>query len=158
MFTQTSIQEFSRFWNQSRLPIVFKRQRPAPLLVRLPFAPDNKVWLRNGERNKPSWNKEHDAWEVPQAWFERTITLAFTRYKSCYVIQLYREKEICAPACWNATGADCECSCMGANHSSNRPAGRWYEVNDAFAVMWGVQRYSVRRLREPSEHYPSYST
>ena len=149
MVVPPPIQDFERFWNQTRLPVIFQRERPAPLLVRLPFAPDNKVWLRNQERSKPSWDKEHRAWEVPQAWFERVIRLSFTRYGACYVIQLYREKEVCAPACWNAVGADCECSCMGASHGSGQPVGRWYEVSETFAVKWGVQRYSVRLLKVP---------
>ena len=141
------IEDFSRFWKQTRLPVMFQRRRPAPLLIRLPYAQDNKIWLRNGERNKPAWDKQNEAWEIPQAWFERAIRLAFSRYGACYVIQLYRDREVCAAACWNAVGADCECSCMGANHSSGRPIGHWYEVNDTFAVMWGVQRYSVRLLK-----------
>ena len=148
MTATTNIEDFSRFWKQTRIPVIFQRQRPASLLIRIPYAEDNRLWLRNGERNKPTWNKEYGAWEVPQAWFERAIRLAFSRYESCYVIQLYREKEVCAAACWNATGADCECSCMGANHSSGRPAGCWYEVDETFAVMWGVQRYSVRLLSD----------
>lgn len=149
MSAKAPIDDFGRFWKQTRLPVIFKRQRPAPLLVRLPYKQDNKVWLRNGERHKPAWDKENEAWEVPQAWFERTIRLSFSRYGYCYVIQLYREKEVCAAKCWNAVGADCECSCMGANHSSGHPSGSWYEVNDTFAVMWGIQRYSVRLLKAP---------
>jgi hypothetical protein len=149
MSAKAPIDNFSRFWQQTRLPVIFQRQRPAPLLIRIPYAQDNRVWLRNNERNKPVWDTENKAWEVPQAWFERTIRLSFSRYSACYVIQLYREKEVCAPACWNAVGADCECSCMGANHSSGRPNGYWYEVSDTFAVMWGIQRYSVRLLNPP---------
>lgn len=144
------IENFDRFWKQTRLPVIFQRQRPARLLIRLPYAEDNKVWLRNRERIKPSWDKLNGAWEVPQAWFERAIRLSFSRYGACYVIQLYREQEVCAPACWNALGADCECSCMGANHSTGRPNGRWYEINETFAVLWGVQRYSVRLLTSPN--------
>ena len=149
MSAQSPIQDLNRFWSQARLPVIFQRQRPAPLLVRLPYAVDNKIWLRDGQRNKPRWDKGHGAWEVPQAWFERIILLSFSRYQACYVIQLYREKEVCAAACWNAVGADCECSCMGANHGSGQPIGRWYEVSESFAVMWGVQRYSVRLLKVP---------
>lgn len=149
MTVPSPIQSFDRFWSQTRLPVIFQRERPAQLLVRLPFSQDNKVWLRNQERNKPSWNQEHRAWEVPQAWFERVIRLSFTRYRACYVIQLYREREVCARACWNAVGADCECSCMGAMHGSGQPIGRWYEVSETFAVKWGVQRYSVRLLKLP---------
>ena len=144
---QAPIQDLNHFWIQARFPVLFQRQRPAPLLIRLPYASNNKVWLRNNERSKPNWDKVHRAWEVPQAWFERTIRLSFSKYQACYVIQLYRDKEVCAPACWNAIGADCECSCMGSRHGSGKPSGSWYEVSETFAVMWGVQRYSVRLLR-----------
>ena len=150
MSADKKMENFNRFWKQTRLPVIFQRKRPAPLLIRLPYAADNKTWLRNNEKNKPSWDKLNGAWEVPQAWLERAIRLSFSRYGACYVIQLYKEKEVCAPACWNALGADCEFSCMGANHSTGRPNGRWYEISDTFAVLWGVQRYSVRLLTSPN--------
>jgi hypothetical protein len=50
MSASAPIDDFSRFWKQTQLPVIFQRQRPAPLLIRLPYAQDNKVWLRNGER------------------------------------------------------------------------------------------------------------
>lgn len=157
MASLAPIQSLDRFWSQARIPVVFQRQRPAPLLVRLPYAADNKVWLRDDQRSKPAWDSDHGAWEVPQAWFERTIRLSFLRYRACYVVQLCRDKEVCGAACWNAVGADCECSCMGANHGSGRPAGRWYEVSETFAVMWGAERYSVRLLNAPDPASPIVS-
>lgn len=153
MASQAPIQSLDRFWSQTRVPVVFQRQRPAPLLVRLPYAADNKVWLRDGQRNKPAWDRDYGAWEIPQAWFERTIRRSFQRYHAYYVVQLYREKEVCSAACWHAIGADCECSCMGVNHGSGQPAGRWYVVSDTLAVMWGVQRYSVRLLKPSGEAF-----
>lgn len=36
---------------------------------------------------------------------------------------------------------------MGENHGGGKPAGRWYELDETFAVSWGVQRYAVRLLR-----------
>ena len=80
MAVQAPIQDLDCFWNQTRLPVLLQRQRPVPLLVRLPYAEDNKVWLRDGQRNKPSWDKTHGAWELPQAWLERTIRLSLQRY------------------------------------------------------------------------------
>jgi hypothetical protein len=50
MSAESPIQDLNSFWNQTRLPVVFQRQRPAPLLVRLPYVADNKVWLRAGQR------------------------------------------------------------------------------------------------------------
>lgn len=134
-------------WRQGKVPVVFRRERPAPLLVKIPFATNNKEWIRDDQTRKPVWDAEHKAWEVPRAWFERTVKLCLRRYRSCYVVQLHRERQVCAPACWDALGLDCECSCMGENHGGGKPAGRWYELDETFAVSWGVQRYAVRLLR-----------
>ena len=134
-------------WRQGKFPVVFRRGRPEPLLAKIPYADGNMDWLRNDKHRKPSWNAQYKAWEVPQAWFESTIKLCLRRYKNCYVIQLHREKQTCAPACWNATGIDCECSCMGDNHGNGHPEGRWYEIDETFAVSWGIQKYACRLIR-----------
>jgi hypothetical protein len=134
-------------WHQAKVPVVFRRERPAPLLVKLPYAIDNMEWLRDDQTRKPAWNIKYKAWEIPQAWFERSIRLCLRRYQTCYVVQLHRERQVCALACWDAQGLDCECSCLGANHGSGHPGGRWYEVDETFAVSWGVQRYAVRLMR-----------
>ena len=150
MTETTSLKDPRSLWRQNDIPVIFRRERPAPLLVKAPFAEGNKDWLRDDQTRKPEWDAEYKAWEVPQAWFERTIRLCIRRYKQCYVIQLYREKQVCAPACWNAEGLHCECSCMGANHGGGQPSGRWYEVDETFAISWGTQRYSVRLIKAKS--------
>ena len=104
-------------------------------------------WLRDDRRAKPTWNVQFKAWEIPTVWFDSVIKLALKRYREAYVIQLYREHQKCAPACWNAEGFHCECSCMGENHGGSHPGGNWYEVSETFAVSWGVQRYSCRHLK-----------
>ena len=75
------------------------------------------------------------------------IKLCLQQYQSAYVIQLYRAQQKCAPACWNAEGFHCECSCMGENHGGGHPGGNWHEVSETFAVSWGDQRYSCRHLK-----------
>lgn len=136
-----------RVWRQNSIPVVFRRERPAPLLVKVPYAAGNREWIRDDRHIKPVWDEQHNAWEVPQAWFESIIKLCVRRYTSCYVIQLRREKQVCAPACWNAQGFDCECSCMGENHGTGHPGGRWYEIDETLAVSWGVQKYACRLIR-----------
>ncbi len=140
-------QALAALWRQAVLPVVFRRARPSPLLVKIPYAAGNMDWLRNGQHRKPSWNSQYKAWELPQAWFESAIKLCLTRHKKCYVVQLHRDKQVCAPACWSAIGIDCECSCMGDNHGNVRPNGRWYEIDETLAVSWGVQKYACRLIR-----------
>jgi cell filamentation protein len=55
------------------------------------------------------------------------------KYGKVYVVQAFAHFEKCAPACWNATGFQCECSCMGQNHGSHA-SGDWWIVSETFAI------------------------
>lgn len=138
-------------WNQGRVPVVLRGARTRPLVVRLPYSSDNRVWLGNERRNKPEWLPKHKAWSIPKAWFEDTVRRALARYGSVYVIQPFNKTEKCAPACWNALGPRCECSCMGANHGSGQPDGRWHIVARTFAVKVKSKEFSCRLLRPPGQ-------
>jgi hypothetical protein len=133
-------------WQQQIVPVVCRQTGSKPLLLRLPYASNNREWLKGGRRNKPKWDKDHKRWEAPRAWFEAIIRDALQRFGSIYVIQQFHASQKCAPACWDATGINCECSCMGANHGSGQPSGRWYIVSDTCAVQWGGQEYSCRLI------------
>jgi len=140
--------ELVRVWRQSSIPVIFKRQRP-PLLVKMPYAQNNRVWLQTGRGRKVEWNNKFDCWETPAAWFDSLVRHILSRYGKMYVIQLYKEQQKCAPACWRAEGMDCECSCMGAHHGTGHPEGRWYEVSETFAFSSGQTKYACRLLTSP---------
>ncbi|MBX8559997.1 hypothetical protein K5D57_09865 [Pseudomonas cichorii] len=138
--------DFKRIWRQTQIPVVYKREK-APLMVKAPFAADNRAWLRGSNaRHKPKWNDKYLCWETPASWFDDTIKKALGRFKQVYVIQLHKEHQKCARACWDAQGIHCECHCMGANHGSGHPAGRWYEVSDTFAFHVGPRHFACRLL------------
>lgn len=133
-------------WNQRQIPVILRRTgRSEKLRVRLPFHENNRSWLQNGRRNKPEWIKSEKYWEVPKSWFNDLVDRCLERFGKVYVIQPYREQEVCAPACLNAKGHECECSCMGANHGQGSD-GTWFEVSDTFAIRWGEQQLAVRLL------------
>lgn len=133
-------------WRRADPPVMFRRDGSRPLLVRLPFSGDNSTWLRGEKRHKPKWNSQFVCWEVPVAWYDWLALRLLQRYAGAYLIQLYREQQKCAPACWNASGLHCECSCMGANHGSGHPGERWHEVSETFAFEWGPRKYACRLL------------
>lgn len=137
-------------WNQDRVPVVVRGGRIRPLLVRLPPAPPdaqgNYAWLRNERRTYPESLSRYKAWSIPKAWFEDTLRRALELYGAVYVIQPFKTTEKCAPACWNATGALCECSCMGANHGSGTPVGKWHVVSETFAAQIKERQFSCRLL------------
>jgi hypothetical protein len=124
-------------------------------MIHLPYHADNRIWLRGDHRRKPIWNAEYRCWEVPQSWFEDVVTQCIHRFGSVYVIQPYRVQEKCAPACWNAQGFECECSCLGANHGCQNPTGNWRVISETFAVRWHDQQLACRLIERTPEEPPS---
>ena len=84
------------------------------------------------------------------SWYDWLARRLLYKYSAVYLIQLYREQQKCAPACWNAEGLHCECSCMGENHGSGHPGERWREVSETFAFEWGPTKYACRLLVLPA--------
>lgn len=100
------------------------------------------------------WNQEKRYWIVPAAWYDKLVEKALKKFGRVYLIQVYRELQVCAPACWNARGYHCECSCMGANHGTGHPGGGWYELDETCALNWGIKTYACRllKLADHSKH------
>ena len=134
-------------WKQTTIPVVFRQADGKPMLVRLPDALIQRDWLRKGRRRLPKWDAKHQCWEVPKAWFDDVVKRAQARFGRAYIIQPFRRQQKCAPACWNAVGAECECSCMGERHGTGNPSGRWHVVSDTFAAYWGPREYSCRLIK-----------
>ncbi len=133
-------------WNQLQIPVALRRTGPGERLrVRLPFATTNREWLQDGRRTAPAWNAKDKYWELPKKWFDDFVNRSLDKYGKVYIIQPYREQEKCAPACQNATGHECQCSCMGQHHGAGND-GSWFEVSDTFATRWGDREIACRLL------------
>jgi hypothetical protein len=135
-------------WKQGliSIPVILRRGgKGESLRVRLPYGQDNRQWLQNGKRTSPTWfpDPTKQYWETPKAWFNDLVERSLAKYKKTYIIQPYREQEKCAPACMNALGHECQCSCMGANHGAGND-GSWFEVSDTFATRWSGQQLACR--------------
>lgn len=143
---ETDQSRLRRIWNQKNIPVVLRRNgKGERLRIRLPFNEDNRNWLQDNRRTRIEWSSTENCWEVPKSWFNDFVRRALNRFGQLYVVQPYREQEICAPACWNAAGHECQCSCMGANHGSGADAG-WFEVSDTFATRWGERQLACRLM------------
>lgn len=133
-------------WNQGTIPVIIRRTgKGEQHRLRLPYFVDNREWLGNGRRTRPAWISENRYWEIPKSWFNDFIDRGLRRFGELWIIQPYREQEVCAPACQNAKGHECQCSCMGANHGLGSD-GSWFEVNEAFATKWGEKEWACRLL------------
>jgi hypothetical protein len=132
-------------WRQAGIPVIYKPDH-GPLMVRLPFRAGNGEWVQDGRQYRQRWNREFRCWETPQNWFSPLLRKALQSFGKVFVIQEYRPQEKCAPACWNAEGFDCVCSCLGKNHGSGQPLGRWFIVSDTCAIHSGGKELSCRLL------------
>ncbi|MBE0530533.1 MAG: hypothetical protein IH626_06855 [Rhodospirillales bacterium] len=133
-------------WKQEQTPVVLRRTgKGQRLRVRLPYAETNRQWLQNGKRTSPIWISSEKHWELPKAWFNDLVERSLVQYGKVYIIQPYREQEKCSPACQNATGHECQCSCMGRYHGTGND-GSWFEVSETFATRWGNQELACRLL------------
>ena len=133
-------------WRQTAIPVIYRPGKGHPLLVKFPWGEDNGVWLRGERQRRPQWNDQWRCWEVPLAWINDTVRRFIFRFGHTYLIQPYREKEICAPACWYAHGFECECSCMGKNHGDGRPDGKWYVKAETLAIRWKERKLSCQLI------------
>jgi hypothetical protein len=133
-------------WNQRSIPVILRRGgKGQKLRLRLPFDKNNQQWLRNGRKISPAWIEKGRYWETPKRWFNDLVERSLIKYKKLHVIQPFREQEKCAPACLNALGHECQCSCMGANHSMGND-GSWFEISDTFAMRWGDAHLACRLM------------
>lgn len=139
-------QLLKKIWEQRYIPVILRRTGKGELLrARLPYSDDNRSWLQNGRRTTPAWISGPRYWEIPKAWFNDFVERALTTFGRVYVIQPYREQEKCSPACLNAVGHECQCSCMGGNHGAGND-GSWFEISETFATRWGDQMLACRLM------------
>lgn len=139
-------QSIQAIWKQDEIPVILRRTGKGELLrVRLPFDGNNRQWLQNARRTTPSWIASRKFWEIPKAWFDDFVNRALQKYGRLYVIQPYREQEICSPSCQNAKGHECQCSCMGVHHGAGSDRS-WFEVSDAFSTRWGARELACRLM------------
>lgn len=137
-----------RIWNQHEIPVILRRTGKGQFLrARLPYTEKNRAWLQDGRRISPAWIAEKRYWEIPKAWFNDFVERALRTFGQVYVIQPYREQEKCSPACLNAVGHECQCSCMGRNHGAGND-GSWFEISETFATRWGDQMLACRLMRK----------
>lgn len=138
--------DIGKVWRQSLVPVIYRDGGKKPLMLRLPFSQDNYVWLRGDSQRKPVWVQNHKYWQTPKSWFNNLVDRCLRRYGKVYLIQPYRVQEKCAPACWNAKGHECQCSCMGANHGTQNQDGDWFVVADTFATRWRNRELACKLL------------
>lgn len=144
-------QQLLEIWKQKETPVLFLKSKKDPLLARFPHGKYDRKWVKGDHRRAPEWLENYKCWKTPKAWLSCLIKRSLEEYGKVYLIQPFQPHQKCAPACWNATGEECQCSCLGKNHGAGKPKGKWYEVSETFAVFWGEKHYGCRLITPHEE-------
>lgn len=140
-------ERLSGIWQQNETPVILRRDGyREKLRARVPGDKTEWTWINGFGKSPANWIiAKPPYWELPKSWFNKFVNGALDRFERLYVIQPYREQEICAPACMNAVGHECQCSCMGANHGVGND-GSWFEVSETFATRWNDREVACRLM------------
>src|SRR5688572_9422734 len=120
--------DFNTIFKQNSSPVIY-RPSTGKLWVKIPYDrkdtvdPSRYSWLSSLLPQYPQWFPLWKSWIVPRKHFDFITKQLLQIFKMVIVLQHYREKEVCAPACWNARNLECNCSCLGANHGAGHPDG-----------------------------------
>jgi len=137
--------EIRRIWFQTEAPVVH-RPKTGKLNVKLPNGLNDSDWLNLCGASVPTWNNGY--FIVAASWLNEVIKQSLERYGEVFLIQPYNEKEICASACKNASGFECQCSCLGKNHGQGEDgSGGWYFIDEALEVRWRGEVLAARHLK-----------
>lgn len=142
-----SLQELRVFLVESKIPVLLNPKTKGKIMLRFPNEEKHQAFVEAGQKSEPEW-KPYGAWLVARSALRSHAQRCIGEWGSCWIVQSYREKEVCAPACQNALGLECHCSCMGLyhGHEAEASSGKWHVVNEAFCVRWGDVVYAVRRI------------
>ena len=137
-------------WNQKQFPVILRRKKQAgknpKLRVKIPPGANAYFVLRGESRrsHEPIRNTEGNYWELPYSRLNELVEILAKKFGSVILMQPVRHKQVCAKACMEAMGFECECSCLGENHGSRNMDSSWFEINDTYAVNYGEDEVSVK--------------
>jgi hypothetical protein len=111
------------------------------VFAKIPPRKGNRQWLKEAlEIRSPEFDGVR--WELPRNSLGKMITAGVDRYGYVVVYRDISTLSRCTKACLEATGAECDCSCLGVHHGTG--ADGWYEqVGDAVAADTGEFTRSV---------------
>lgn len=94
------------------------------VIAKIPARKGNRRWLHRDVRIR-SPRLDGDRWVLPRNCLTRLVTAAVDRYGHIVVCRDMSRLSRCNRACLEATGADCDCSCLGAHHGVDSTG--WFE-------------------------------
>lgn len=112
--------------------------RKEEVVAKIPARKGNRRWLHEtvGIRS-PQF--EEDRWLLPRSSLTRLVTAAIDRYGFVVLWRDVSSLSRCDRRCLEATGAECQCSCLGEHHGQD--SASWFErVGDTMVADHGEFR------------------
>lgn len=87
------------------------------VIAKIPARKGNRRWLHESVEIRSPHLEDH-RWYLPRSCLNRLVNAAVDRYGYVVVVRDMAKLSRCTRVCQNATGVDCDCSCMGISHGS----------------------------------------
>jgi hypothetical protein len=133
------------------IPVLYDPGKNKKLWLVMPYWREGSTWLQ-GEHSRHNHHyirtgtSDPNHWEFPRLWLTDTVHRLLQKFGQCYHVQVFYHTQVCAPACWDAEGFICECSCVGENHGKGKPKGA-HVISETFAITWKQRDLSCRLLK-----------
>lgn len=92
--------------------------RDGKVIAKIPARKGNRHWLQQSVRVR-SPRFESDRWILPRNCTTRLVIAATDRYGQVVVCRDMTKLSRCTQSCLDASGFDCDCSCLGLHHGEN---------------------------------------
>uniref|UniRef100_UPI003F497AE1 endonuclease domain-containing protein n=1 Tax=Amycolatopsis sp. CA-293810 TaxID=3239926 RepID=UPI003F497AE1 len=116
------------------VPMVWLPQ-DGQVIAKIPVRKGNRRWLQHTVRIR-SPRLDGDRWTLPRSCLVRLVIAAIDRYGYIVVCRDMSTLSRCTRSCLEATGVDCDCSCLGVHHGAD--SSGWFErVGDAMVADLG---------------------
>lgn len=149
------LQDLRALMLEAQVPVILNAEKGrGALYLRLPGGEKDQDFVWGGQASYPDWNPKSKIWQVSRSAMQEHAKRCLAKWGTCWIVQPYKEREVCAPACQHAQGLECDCSCMGLYHGQGAAAGKWHVVNDAFCVRWGETVFSARLIAPYAQPKP----
>jgi hypothetical protein len=144
--------KFENIW-LSKNPVIFRKligttntgAYKTTLLVRFPNKENPESWLRGNKRRKPRWNKDEQAWQLPNTWFSFLIEKMVKEYNEVKTIVPYKKDQECSHQCQTAKKANCVCQCGQTKHGYFTE-NQLFHLTETFSEQWGETDYACNTL------------
>lgn len=128
-------------------PHIYRPLQPDRLRLRIPYeGGSNRRWIHAtlGARIQPIYDKPTGRWLIARPHFTTLVDHLLDRFGQVDATVEFSMTRRCDVRCQEATGDDCDCSCLGEHHGGGLWGGGWIQVGETTLIRPEVQ---VRHMR-----------